>query len=153
MRCEPTDAERRLWSMLRAKRLGGHKFKRQQPIDSYIADFACLEQRLIVEADGGQHSDSAYDERRDAYLRSQGFRVLRFWNDEVSANAEGVSARILEALEEPLPPTTSSRVPPSPPSGEGLRLASFTSPSPLAGEGGQAAGLDERGSFAELNPL
>ena len=102
MRHAPTDAECRLWSLLRAKRLSGYKFKRQQPIDHYIADFVCLQHRLIVEADGGQHSIEA-DAPREAYLTAQGFRILRFWNNDVLNNAEGVTLSILDALAAPLP--------------------------------------------------
>ncbi len=102
MRRAPTDAERGLWSILRAKRLLGYKFKRQQPIDHYIADFVCLQHRLIVEADGGQHSIES-DARREAYLTAQGFRILRFWNNDILNNAEGVTLSILDALAAPLP--------------------------------------------------
>ena len=103
MRSEPTLAEHRLWQILRAKRLAGHKFKRQLPIDDYIVDFACPSRRLIVEADGGQHSESEYDRHRDAHLRAQGFRVLRFWNNDIFNNEEGVLTSILDALQAPLP--------------------------------------------------
>lgn len=112
MRHAPTDAEHRLWQILRAKRLEGYKFKRQVPIDSFIADFVCLRRRLIVEADGGQHSSEA-DAVRDRYLKAQGFRILRFWNTDVFTNEEGVVMSILNALESPLPN-------PSPARGEGL---------------------------------
>lgn len=103
MRSEPTEAEHRLWQILRAKRLAGFKFKRQLAIDHYIVDFVCLQHRLIVEADGGHHSESSGDTRRDAYLRAQGFRVLRFWNNDIFNNEEGVLASILNALQAPLP--------------------------------------------------
>jgi very-short-patch-repair endonuclease len=103
MRSEQTDAEHRLWQILRAKRLEGYKFKRQLPIDHYIVDFVCLRQRLIIEADGGQHSESTSDAKRDAYLKAQGFRVLRFWNDKIFNNEEGVLEAILAALHTPLP--------------------------------------------------
>jgi very-short-patch-repair endonuclease len=102
MRHEPTPAEHRLWRILRAKRFAGYKFKRQLPIDHYIVDFVCLTQRLVVEADGGQHSESV-DARRDAYLAAQGFRMLRFWNSDIFDNEEGVTERIFAALESPLP--------------------------------------------------
>ena len=102
MRTSPTDAEQRLWSILRAKRLSGYKFKRQQPIGNFIADFASIRHRLIIEADGGQHS-SEVDGRRDAYLRAQGYRILRFWNNDILTNEEGVALRILETLGTPLP--------------------------------------------------
>jgi very-short-patch-repair endonuclease len=118
MRSEPTPAEHRLWQILRAKRLAGYKFKRQLPVDDYIVDFACLSQRLIVEADGSQHSENVRDARRDGYLQAQGFRVLRFWNSDIFENEEGVLASILNALERPLSPT------PPPQRGEGLSGAS-----------------------------
>ena len=120
MRSTPTEAEHRLWQILRAKRVAGYKFKRQLPIDRYIVDLVCLTSRLIVEADGGQHNGSARDKRRDAYLRSQGFRILRFWNNEIFENENGVMERILDALQSPHPPTASPRAPPSPARGEGL---------------------------------
>jgi very-short-patch-repair endonuclease len=103
MRSAPTEAEHRLWQTVRAKRFAGFKFKRQFPIDHYIVDFVCLQARLIVEADGGQHAESLRDARRDAYLTSQGFRILRFWNNDILENEEGVLTRILEALLAPLP--------------------------------------------------
>ena len=102
MRSNQTDAEHRLWQILRAKRFAGFKFKRQLPIDHYIVDFVCLRERLIVEADGGQHGNDA-DAERDAYLVAQGFRVLRFWNSDILSNEEGVGSRILDALTAPLP--------------------------------------------------
>jgi len=102
MRSAPTDAEHRLWQILRAKRFAGFKFKRQLPIDRYIADFVCLRQRLIVEVDGGQHGKAA-DAKRDAYLMSQNFRILRLWNNDIFTNEEGVSESILGALQSPLP--------------------------------------------------
>jgi len=102
MRSNPTDAERRLWSILRAGRLAGIRWRRQQIIDDlYIADFICFEHRLIVEADGGQHAESTYDEQRDAWLVEQGFRILRFWNNDVLTNGEGVAEAILHEIESP----------------------------------------------------
>ncbi len=99
MRTNPTDAERRLWSILRAGRLRGLRWRQQQIIDHlYIVDFICFEHRLIVEADGGQHAENSYDAQRDAYLIAQGFRILRFWNDEILANIDGVAASILHAI-------------------------------------------------------
>ena len=103
MRSEPTPAEHRLWQILRAKRLAGFKFKRQLAVDHYIVDFVCLSGRLIVEADGGQHCDSEYDEKRDGYLKAQGFRILRVWNNDIFNNEEGVLTGILNALTAPLP--------------------------------------------------
>lgn len=98
MRKVPTDAERKLWRLLRAKRLAGCKFRRQQRLEPYVVDFVCFETRLIVEADGSQHLDSEYDSRRDAWLTAQGFRILRFWNNDVLTNPEGVLTVILAAL-------------------------------------------------------
>jgi very-short-patch-repair endonuclease len=104
MRANPTEAERRMWSLLRAKRFVGYKFKRQVIIDYYIADFVNLAHRLIVEADGSQHAESEYDQRRDAYLKTQGSHVLRFWNNEIAGNIEWVSMAIYNALtSNPLP--------------------------------------------------
>lgn len=98
MRHEPTDAENRLWSMFRAKRLGGHKFKRQEQIGDYIVDFVCFSARLIVEADGSQHADGA-DALRDTWLAAQGFRIVRFWNNDILTKPDGVAQAILAALE------------------------------------------------------
>ena len=98
LRAAPTDAEVIVWRQLRAHRFAGHKFKRQQPIGNYIVDFVCFEAKLIVEVDGGQHNESAADKLRDAWLGSQGFVVLRFWNNDVLQNLEGVLMRILETL-------------------------------------------------------
>ena len=85
-----TDVERRLWRHLRQRQLGGCKFRRQVTIGPYVVDFACLEKRLVLEVDGGQHCDSRTDPIRDGYLRGRGFRVLRFWNHDVLENIEGV---------------------------------------------------------------
>ena len=79
-----------------------HKFKRQVPIDDYIVDFVNFRARLIVEADGSQHLDSRYDAKRDAYLKDQNFRVLRFWNSDILNNGSRVAEAILAALETPL---------------------------------------------------
>jgi very-short-patch-repair endonuclease len=119
MRANPTEAERRLWSILRAKRLAGFKFKRQLIIDWYIADFVCLARRLIVEADGSQHAEDEDDARRDRHLREQGFRVLRFWNNDIVTEGEAVGAAIHDALTAPLPSPPSAALP-SPARGEGL---------------------------------
>ncbi|HEX2764911.1 MAG TPA: endonuclease domain-containing protein [Allosphingosinicella sp.] len=99
LRQAATDAERALWRELRARRLGGHKFRRQWTIGPYIADFCCLERRLVVEADGGQHSPEG-DRSRTNYLRANGFRILRFWNNDALRNMDGVLISILEALED-----------------------------------------------------
>lgn len=97
LRRDMTDAERLLWRHLRASQLG-YRFRRQHPIGPYIVDFACLSAKLVIELDGGQHADSASDAHRDAFLRRQGFRVLRFWNNEVLQNPEGALGMILQQL-------------------------------------------------------
>lgn len=93
LRSHQTDAEQRLWYHLRAHRFMNLKFKRQLPIGRYIVDFVCLEYRLIIEADGGQHGDET-DHLRDAWLKSQGFTILRFWNHEILQQTEAVLERI-----------------------------------------------------------
>jgi very-short-patch-repair endonuclease len=99
MRRQASEAERTLWKYLRGHRLNGYKFRRQMIIDSYIVDFACLEVKLIVEADGGQHVDqAAYDQRRTVYLERMGYTVLRFWNHEIFHEAQSVLERIESAL-------------------------------------------------------
>ena len=92
-----TDAERRLWSELRGARLGGYKFKRQWSLGPYVVDFCCWEAKLIVEVDGGQHNQEV-DASRTTWLEADGYRVLRFWNNEVLENPEGVLQRIVVAL-------------------------------------------------------
>jgi very-short-patch-repair endonuclease len=119
MRANPTEAEKRIWALLRAKRLEGFKFKRQLIIYPYIADFVCLGRRVIVEADGSQHAESTGDARRDAWLDSQGFRVLRFWNNQILAESEAVVAAIHDALTAPLPSPPSAALP-SPAEGRGI---------------------------------
>ena len=97
-----TDAERKLWRYLRLRQLDGHKFRRQVSIGPYIADFACLKAMLVIEVDGGQHADAyAYDSRRDDYMRGQGYRVLRFWNNDVLGNMEGVWQVIVSEISNP----------------------------------------------------
>jgi len=107
LRNRSTDAERKLWRHLSRRQLNGHKFSRQMPVGPYICDFLCREHRLIVEVDGGQHCDSSSDVRRTEYLKQSGFKVLRFWNNEVLGNVEGVLATIAQTLD--CPPPTPSR--------------------------------------------
>jgi len=95
-----TDAERRLWQHLRLKQLGGCKFGRQVPVAGYVANFVCLEMKLIVELDGGQHVERAvYDARRTRVLEAEGYRVLRYWNDDVLVRTTEVLEDISRALE------------------------------------------------------
>ena len=105
LRKTPTDAETRLWAVLRRRQIEGARFRRQAPIGPYVVDFACLAERLVVEVDGGQHArQQDRDAARTAWLESPGFRVLRFWNHEVLGNIEGVAERIAGALRaSPLP--------------------------------------------------
>ena len=94
-----TDSETRLWKYLRAKQCGGLKFRRQEPIGNYVVDFVCYEKRLVIEVDGGQHAEEKYkDAARDGWLRKQGFKVLRFWDNEVLKNTEGVLELIRESV-------------------------------------------------------
>jgi len=101
MRGAPTEAELRLWRLLRDRRLIGFKFRRQVPVGPYIVDFLCVSAKLIVEADGSQHAESPRDNVRDAYLASQGWKVLRFWNNEVLRNRQGVLETILAHAAKP----------------------------------------------------
>jgi very-short-patch-repair endonuclease len=94
MRREPTEAERKLWYALRDRRMQSLKFRRQAPIGSYIVDFLCVAQKLIVEVDGSQHVESFRDEARDAWLARERYRVLRFWNHEVLTTPDSVLATI-----------------------------------------------------------
>ncbi len=109
MRTHPTGAEKRLWSMLRNGAIAGHRFRRQQIVFPYIVDFICLPARLIIEADGSQHADNRDHERRDRYLSQRGFRVLRFWNNQVLAQSDDVADAIFAALNDPHPPTAARR--------------------------------------------
>ena len=119
LRREMTDAERKLWSALRNRQLEGAKFRRQQPIGPFIADFVCQERRLIVEADGGQHAEREFDGSRTAFLESKGYRVLRFWNNDILKNLDGVAQTIAAALSTPHPAQAALESP-SPSRGEGI---------------------------------
>nr|WP_199042907.1 endonuclease domain-containing protein [Dyella sp. ASV24] len=104
MRGTQTDAEQLLWYYLRNRRMQGWKFRRQHEISRYIVDFVCPDAGLIVELDGGRHGDQLiYDERRTLELQTMGYRVLRFWNNDVLKNVEGVLEVILEVLASPAP--------------------------------------------------
>ena len=100
LRKSPTDAERALWGLLRNRRLLGHKFRRQTPIGRYVADFVCFERKLIIEVDGGHHlQQTQYDEHRAKWLESKGFRVLRFWNNQVLTEPVSVQEAIMTELD------------------------------------------------------
>lgn len=107
LRNNSTNAERRLWRHLSKRQLNGLKFSRQMPVGPYVCDFLCRELKLIVEVDGGQHCDNPKDERRAAYLQSEGYRVIRFWNNDVLENLEGVLTMIANALGDHPPPPPS----------------------------------------------
>jgi very-short-patch-repair endonuclease len=98
LRVNQTDAETVLWNRIRNRQIDGHKFVRQQPMLGYICDFVCRERHLIVEVDGGQHNESATDAIRDRRLSEEGYRVLRFWNNDVLGNIEGVLITIQSEL-------------------------------------------------------
>jgi very-short-patch-repair endonuclease len=99
LRRNQTDAEARLWFHLRRRQLDGFGFRRQHPIGPYIVDFACLAEKLIVELDGGQHAEQVTaDEQRTKWLEGRGYRVIRFWNNDVLQNTDGVLQNILATL-------------------------------------------------------
>jgi very-short-patch-repair endonuclease len=100
LRKNSTDAERLLWKHLRSRQMGAHKFRRQHPIGVYIVDFICLEKKLIIELDGGQHTKQVeYDEKRSVWLKERGYSVLRYWNHDVLKSPKVVMANILEEIE------------------------------------------------------
>ena len=103
LRKQSTDTERQLWRYLRNRQMEGFKFRRQQPIGSYVVDFVDLERKVIVELDGGQHTLNPEDKIRDEWLRVEGYRVLRFWDNEVFNNLTGVLETIRDALLTPHP--------------------------------------------------
>ncbi|BBO67330.1 DNA methylase [Desulfosarcina alkanivorans] len=99
LRKTQTDAERRLWQLLRNRSLAGCKFRRPHPVGPYICDFVCIDRQLVIEVDGGQHRLQAEkDEVRTAYLESKGYRVMRFWNHEVLTETEAILKRILNMI-------------------------------------------------------
>ena len=99
LRRQATDVENRLWCRLRSRQVTGAKFRRQEPIGPYFVDFCCVEAKLVIEIDGGQHADQQeQDQQRDAFLARCGYRILRFWNHEVVENCEAVVERIAAAV-------------------------------------------------------
>lgn len=110
LRQNATEAERKLWGTLRNRQVRGVRFNRQFPVGQYICDFASREKRLIIELDGGQHAlNEAYDAQRTRFLESEGYQVVRFWNNEVMDNLEGVVMRIGEVLDNMPSPSPSRR--------------------------------------------
>ena len=100
MRNDSTKAENMLWQQLRNRQMDGHKFRRQVPLDGYILDFLCMESRLIIEVDGGQHAENRRDAVRDAHFRSQGFRILRYWNEEIETGLDFVCNSVMAVLKD-----------------------------------------------------
>jgi very-short-patch-repair endonuclease len=98
LRADLTPHERKLWYLLRDRRFYAVKFRRQLPIGPYVADFACVASKLVIELDGSQHAESKSDRQRDSYLQAEGWRILRFWNNELIENREGVLTKIAEKL-------------------------------------------------------
>jgi very-short-patch-repair endonuclease len=98
LRVNQTDAEKKLWHKLRSRQLSGHKFVRQEPLGRYTCDFVCRDKKVVIEVDGGQHAGSARDAVRDQFVHDLGYRVLRFWNNDVLSNMDGV----LQAIESEL---------------------------------------------------
>jgi len=122
LRSQMTDAERKLWFALKDRRFQSFKFRRQVPIGPYVADFLSYGSRLVVEVDGGQHADSVRDMKRDHWLAENDFRVVRFWNNEVLSNLEGVlTVLAAELANTPHPASRSRSTPPSPARGEGKK--------------------------------
>ncbi|RED36086.1 very-short-patch-repair endonuclease [Rhodopseudomonas thermotolerans] len=108
LRGNQTDAETMLWNRLRNRQIARHKFVRQCPIGPYICDFVCRERMLVIEVDGGQHAESSKDAVRDDFLRTLGYRVLRFWNNDVLGNVAGVLDVIAAALQDEIAPDAPS---------------------------------------------
>lgn len=117
LRADMTEAEKKLWRQLRQHQVLGVKFRRQVPVGPYIADFASFAHRLIIEADGGQHCESAHDAQRDSYLESAGWHVMRFWNTDILTNMPGVLEMIRIYVE-----AHSPHPDPPPQAGEGERM-------------------------------
>ena len=119
-----TDAERLLWSHLRNRELGGFKFRRQHPVGPFIVDFICVDKNVVIEVDGGQHDENKeLDIQRSAYLNNMGYKVFRFWNNEVMQETEAVLEAIFGILTNDLQNSPSPQ--PSPPWGRGSNTASL----------------------------
>ncbi|MGJ5077057.1 endonuclease domain-containing protein [Bradyrhizobium oligotrophicum] len=101
MRRQPTESEAAMWRLLRDRRFEKYKFRRQAPVEQFILDFVCFEKRLIIEIDGSQHADNEKDIERDAILKAAGFRIVRYWNNDVLYNSTAVQEDILTKLSEP----------------------------------------------------
>ncbi len=101
LRKNMTDAERKIWHSIKGKKIKNHRFRRQHPIGPYIVDFVCLENRIVIEIDGGQHAwQKETDEKRTKWLESEGYRVIRFWNNQIMNEFNGVIQILWNMLEE-----------------------------------------------------
>ena len=139
LRSNSTDAERLLWLHLRRRQLAGFRFRRQHPIGDFIADFVCLERSLVVEVDGGQHqTNGAYDTRRSEQMGKSGFRVVRFWNNQVFQELDAVKETILKELGGPHP---------NPPPTQGRRTTKGTLPKGKVGPPPNPMSLPPRSPF------
>ena len=148
LRKSMTDVEKRLWQEIRLRQVEGFKFRRQFPIGRYIVDFACPERKLIVELDGGQHAEQeSYDSDRTKWLESQGYRVVRFWNNEVLTNLEGVKESIYNAISGNGDPPTSVL-----PHKGGGSSKGAGAPSPLMGEGRSPKATVDGGDKSQRQP-
>jgi very-short-patch-repair endonuclease len=124
LRATPTDAEMQLWLRLRRKQLYGLRCRRQHPMGIYVVDFFCADAKLIIEVDGGQHADDS--DRRTAWLEARGYRVIRFWNNEVLTNIDGVLLAIAEAAHTAPPPVGADASPTSPSWEKALQISPDT---------------------------
>ena len=118
LRHASTDAETKLWWLLRSRQLADIKFRRQVPLGPWVVDFVSFDKMLVVEADGSQHTENIRDQARDTDLQKRGFRILRFWNNDILRNANGVLEQILETIRQS-PSPRGLRPRPSPTRGEG----------------------------------
>ena len=134
LRAAMTDAERKLWHALRGRGIDA-KFRRQVQLGPYIIDFVCFDSKMIVEVDGGQHNESRRDQVRDSYFIERGYRVLRFWNNDVLSNLEGVLTMIVAAIDPSPGFAPAGAQPPSPSRGEGRNGAWREGHAPSRGEG------------------
>ena len=144
LRARMTDAERAVWRHLRASRFAHCKFRRQQPVGRFILDYVSFAAKVVIEVDGGQHNENLADRNRDAWSESQGFRVRRFWNNDVLANIDGVLARIAECVAPSPQPLShqgrgAQRVRESS-SADAAQIVPPDHPSPLVGEGPRERG-------------
>jgi very-short-patch-repair endonuclease len=157
LRTDATDAERALWQCIRAHRLNGLKFKRQEPMGRFVVDFVCHDEKLIIELDGGQHAEQVRaDDKRTKFLEARGYRVVRFWNDDVLKNMDGVLETVLRKLSpSPQPLSRQGRgakgVEVKEAKSESKKLS--PSPQPLSRQGRGAKGVEVKEAKSESKKL